>query len=172
MTKPSDSRSLGNYKELLGSFDRSFKQGLSEIPENIDRSRESIARIKQASKKGKGQLSGFLETEARKNKEILQDFKRQKRKLWRGRMSFRWGRFSRRMLYIGLLLRLFLRRYRFVLLTLVLVATLLYGGIAYSDEVLGLARSLLSMLFGPSRDAALLLNGPSLVAVHAWGAGA
>ncbi|WP_321447882.1 hypothetical protein [uncultured Cohaesibacter sp.] len=144
MTEPSAPRALGDYKKLLEPFDHTFEQGLAEIPDNIERSRKTIARIKAASKTGKGDIKGFLAQRAGQTREVRKRFRRQKWALRLSKLRYGWARLGKRIFFTLLRLRLFWSRYKWAFIMLIAICALFYGVMAYSSDVIDFVRTLLA----------------------------
>ena len=158
MTEPSAPRSLGNYKQLLEPFDHSFEQGLAEIPDNIERSRKTITRIKKASEKGKEDINGFLKQRTGETKEVRKQFRRQKWALRFAKLEYWWAQLGRGAVYGLLRLRLFWHHYKLVLIALFAFCVLLYGVMVYSHDVIGFLQALMASLFDEAGGQAVFLG--------------
>ena len=142
MPDSSPPRSLGDTARLLDPFDRTFEQGLAEIPENIDRSRQNIGRIQKASSKGKASVEGFLKTRSGLGKQSRRDLKKAHWSMRWTRLHFRLVMVARRGEFLWLKARrvwsrFWSRFWRRILVLLVAVA-LVYGAFAYRADISGL----------------------------------
>jgi len=138
MPDPSPSRSLGDTARLLDPFERTFEQGLAEIPENIARSRQNIGRIQKASSSGKASVEGFLQTRSALGKQSRRDLKKAHRSMRWTRLHYRLVMVVRRVELLWLKARRVWSRFWRRILVLVVAVGLVYGAFAYRADISGL----------------------------------
>nr|WP_321455709.1 hypothetical protein [uncultured Cohaesibacter sp.] len=160
MTDPAAPRSLGNFKQLLEPFDISFEQGLAEIPDNVQRSGESIARIKVAAKEGREQIDGFVKSCAGQEKAMAKDLKRYRREMKWVRNRYRLSLMALRLRSWGLELRLFWARYKNAILALIILAVLAYLLITFSDDLVRIYKDISNWLFAEDEPEQAFLVAP------------
>nr|WP_321460961.1 hypothetical protein [uncultured Cohaesibacter sp.] len=144
MTEPSASRSLGDYKQLLEPFDRSFEEGRAEIPDEVKRSRKAIVGMRSAARNGKQQLEHFFKARSGQGREIKRSFRQARRRRRLVKLRYHVTVLWLTVIHSVLLLRVFVMRYRPMLFILLGFLILLYGMVRYGDDLLGLIR----MIYG------------------------
>ena len=114
MTEPR--RRLGDYKRLIAPFNQSFRQGLAEIPQNLDRSQQSISRVQLVSRAGESTIDGFVCDSGSAVETVKTSAGMIRRQSRLQRLGYHFTLFKETAVWLFYSARLFWRKYRFVLL--------------------------------------------------------
>lgn len=94
MSDPSARRKLGQYQAMIADFEKSFREGMAEIPQDVARSHHNIDRIKTAASNGGDLIEGFFENGKGRITKAQRELKSTRRKWSLLLLQYQWGRFK------------------------------------------------------------------------------